>query len=312
MIREFALDPKLLADTIFKERYFYATAFGANSGRYLSQFPIEWKAHVVKHLKEHADLNDNFWNITVEEFLKSLSEEAIARNINQSEKVDWLGMAEAEHHSRPFDGVIAGSNPRNHPAVIKLNELLESNNDLWNQETSKRIRRTPTYLAEAVRPVLQKSKHIVFIDPYFDISKQRYQDAFKIYFDNIWSRASIYETVFVDIIMANKVNFPLNERTNNCKNILPGLLPPGKRVNFRIYSEKRGGQELHNRFILTNIAAIGFQHGLDCCHDNVRDTYDNLHLLSKIERDRLWLDYISRQPMPFEVKRNQTVVGGTS
>ena len=93
-----------------------------------------------------------------------------------------------------------------------------------------------------------------------------------------------------------------------CHTKLTRLIPNGMRVSFVRWSEKDGGQPLHNRYILTELGGVSFQHGLD---DGKKGDTDDVALLDRESYELRWAQYAGDAPA-FDLAEEPFVITGTS
>ena len=92
-----------------------------------------------------------------------------------------------------------------------------------------------------------------------------------------------------------------------CQKRLPRILPRGQEVTICRLSERPGGQELHNRYILTEHGGVAFGTGLD--EKGRAKTTDDLTLLDRNLYRLRWDQYTSDQPAFNRPEGEITVMG---
>lgn len=306
MIHEYALDPSTLGGRFSQMPDFFEEAFNGLSGRHVSEFPRHWDRRVLHAFRNNGGVKGSDEERKLTTFLRRLQERAIRRRDIRLEGASWLDQAQAEHDQRPFHAVMSSSNPLNHQDVIPIASYRQHR--LWPQPKEQDVRRTPRAMARAASPLLRSAKHIVFVDPYFDILQDSYMQSLPAFFTEVWQNNTCQRPQ-VEIITGLKgcwsrgAGQPPQEDIDKfpveCERNLAAVIPASCQVTVRLMKEKRGGQQLHNRYILTNLAGIKFPAGLGCGPRN-RQTEDDLSLISHGSIRRLWGIYTNRMPASFE------------
>ena len=313
MISEYALDPNLLAQRFSEEPYFFNNAFGVE-GRILSQYPSSWKRAVWDAFAASALGRNPLARTKLEALMVKLStSNSVRRGNSHGDIQDWLQRAQREHIDRPFRGILAGGNPADQTEIIPFDVLMEDGgHDLWCGTHSCQPLRQKASLAEAVASLLRCSRHIVFVDPYFAPQQLRFSDSISEFVRVAMDRRSVPDVPRVDIITTetDRHGTPLQGADlasalvflkDKCSERIRPKIAAEIDVYLSVYLEIAGGQEIHERYILTEIAAVKFGKGLDCELNQASTTRDDLVLLSYDVGQSLWEWYVSGQPKPFNV-----------
>lgn len=313
MISEYALDPTLLAQRFAEAPYFFNNAFGVD-GRILSQYPGNWRRAVWDAFAKSALAGNTIARAKLEALMvKLFASSCVKRGNTFSEIQDWLPRTQREHIDRPFRGILAGEDPMGHAATVPIEALWDTgDHELWHGTTSCQPRRQKTPLAAAVAPLLRCAKHIVFVDPYFAPNQNRYIESIPEFIRSAMDKRSVTGAPRVDIVttrtdrnnnplQGDELSSSLDWLKDECTKRIRPQIDPQIDVFLSVFLEKVGGQEIHNRYILTEIAAIQFGRGLDCELDPASTTCDDLTLLSYDTGMSLWEWYVSGQPKPFDV-----------
>lgn len=138
-------------------------------------------------------------------------------------------------------------------------------------------------LNHALTPLLQNASGVTFIDPYFFI-EDRFTEAYKLYFATIAQanhvRSKAERTITIVCAMNTGKNYCVaDEFKNCCEGTLPALLPKGLRLTIHRIKNLPHSQEIHNRYILTDIGGVMLGHGTD---RSVNASHDNISLLDSI------------------------------
>lgn len=318
MIQEYALDPEVLANEFHKDARFFDEAFGSSSIRFISCFPKRWRDEVLAAFRRSPLNDDVLLQKKLTRFVDGAVKKAIKRNHGQLAAGSWLNKAEVEHNREPFHAILTNRNPNNNEKIVELNSIPD--HPCWDAPRSCRPRRSISELAAIAEPLLMRSSDIIFVDPYFDIALDKYRAVFSEYFRCI-ERSIVSTRPRITIITGLKgvwergVREPdgknVNDFIDSCSKELPLILPKRCECTIAIIKEIRGGQQFHNRFILTKNVAIKFGIGLDSLSDNTQ-SYDDIDITVYSKGETLWELYnLQRQPPAFSNVKDPFVVNST-
>ena len=91
---------------------------------------------------------------------------------------------------------------------------------------------------------------------------------------------------------------------SECEKRLPRCVPNGVRLSIRVQSQKTGGEQLHNRYILTDVGGLTFGTGLD---DGPEGETDDVSLMDRPQYELRWSQHAT-EPMAFEVTEVQVEI----
>ncbi|WP_295457255.1 hypothetical protein [uncultured Thiodictyon sp.] len=313
MIKEYAVDPGLLANW---ERFRYLTEnFGISNGRLISRYPKRWVNLVYAALEgvSQGDLSE-MQRKRIEEKLMEIDKKMLVRVCGRDDSGDWLTNSEREHADRPFTAIIGYENPRGHDQVLVYEQLDKETNSLWKSQTEITVERTAEAVSAAVAPLLRISRHVIFIDPYFEPDKDK--------FDNLARTVGAFLKVCLvgrfESCRLDKVWFYTRSQDIpdfECKSRdrLSQVIPAGMVLKVTRCAERTGGQGFHNRYILTDRGradkpdrgGVKFPWGLDEGKPGQKDV---INLLQPIVVEELWSDYCGENPS-FEMAPPFDIVG---
>jgi hypothetical protein len=252
MLHEFAVDPVALSN--WPSFRYITEKFGVSYGRLMSCFPKTWKKMVYEACYGCQPIEKK----RIEERLKHIDDRLLPSNRAYEISRSWLDNAETQQAtSRPFHAIISTENPRSRPDVLITDELNETA-PLWDVPREGRILRNAQALAACVRPLLQASCEVLFIDPYFDPSKHRYRRTLQYFFQALDGNHRIQRIEYH--LDGNRL--AANFFCHSCSS-LSRILPDGRHIRLIRWSQTSGGEALHARYILTDIGGIRVEHGLD-------------------------------------------------
>jgi len=255
MIKEFAIEPSVMATW----RHFQALwdDFGVGRGRLISTFPILWKSRVDELAKTLS---------------KPVQASAISAKIRRDEhkflstgrtyrgEKSWLENAVSHRAADPFDAIIAEMNPGGESLVLVADDL-DKGDALYRVECQGRVQRTAGSLRDCAKALLRWSDEILLVDPHFDPTAPRFQKPLKAFLDERppgrnWKRCELHT-------LRHEESGKQANRMHNFQHYLQRLVPASTTLQVHFWSERPGGQNMHARFLLTELGGIQFDHGLD-------------------------------------------------
>jgi hypothetical protein len=195
----------------------------------------------------------------IEEGLVNIDKLLFKRHSEWRNEVLWLENAEQEHARKPFHAIIAKTNPRSLTYVLEADSLTDAN-PLWKSQRCMIISRSPEAIAGCARTLIQVSKIVKLVDPYFVPSESRYRQTLEAICSCFPPEASGSHFEF---------EIHANDRCESeyfksvCHRHLPLLVPKTFQVHVMQWKEITDGEKLHNRFILTDKGGMSFGAGLD-------------------------------------------------
>lgn len=291
MIYEYAIDPEFLIDLADKSDLCLLLRLYFGWGN-----PCVISGHPAGLLKEvNGIIKKNIENANSDKQIASLQKKKskvtelgnifIQNHTKRYNAAAWSGDFGPEHARHPFHGILASRNFSCNCPHINIDKLRdEITCSIYHHEKGLHVKRQPDKLCDAIKPILQNSSQITFIDPYFFPAESRYYDAYKRYLSVVGSvnhiRSESSRNIY--IICSGKKegkNYsPPQEFKQICIDYLNDIVPSG--LKLIVYRVKDRQQELHNRYILTDIGGISFGHGTDCSRD-IQDSEDDIFLLDK-------------------------------
>jgi len=237
----------------------------------------------------------------------------------------WLDRAEKEHSERPFHAIVARRNPRENGHVIAAEIVLSKGHPYWAVPNHPPVIRSAAKLVAAVAPMLRTCRHIVFIDPYFDPTKQRFMKPMAAFLQEIWVNRYGAENPRVEIHTSIDRIFTEHEQGQNrksdeqrrgcthlvyeMKRRLAMIIPRGKEVHVTIWRQREHGQKLHNRYILSEFCGIAFGTGLDQNDDSTATETDDLHMMDAAKLETRWKEYLGNHPLFDKVTPSFAITG---
>jgi len=257
MIYEYAFEPALFCN--WDNCRYLSALIGFTKGRVISRFPSKWPDIVLKSIPPACSpINRK----RIEERLTQLKPFMINSNrVYDSLMDDWMQHACRAHNLLPFKAIIASSNPTQNSDILTLTDI-ENNVAKWDIEHSVVSMRDSDEIAKSINLMLLICKKIIIVEPFF-------KPAVKVFRDTVVNIINIIQSderrcgLIQEIHILKKTDPNENDYQLKCENHLKKHLKEGTSIHFLCCSEIPGGQEFHNRFILTDNMGINLGQGLD-------------------------------------------------
>lgn len=260
MFYEYAVDPAILTNTSNVQAFF--ESFKNRPYRLISDAPKKWIQDAflaINHLPH--DQCPPVMKKTLKENLKKLSQNSLCSNRsvdNWNRTKSWLDFATIEHEKHPFSAILGIESVSESVPVYSFSKLFIVAPPCWENVGQQHIKRDATIMVEALLPLLKVSKQLLLVDPHFSLiqpSWERYKPLLK----ELVQRASEFnfgKGIFkIEIHTSDKRGGVQQELDAKVKS----WLPEGMTVCCSQWPEN----QMHDRFILTDVGGVSFGHGLD-------------------------------------------------
>lgn len=323
MIKEYALDPELLNN--WKDFRFFTNFFSLENGRAISGYPTpeEWKNLVRENFRKLKTPTMEGAKMVV-----ALDKLTVIHSRDKgkwNDKLGWLDNVIEEDKRKPFQAIILNENINDikHPKLILGNEVICSQlvpdssgiKTLFNTSRSVIVNRKAREMALCIKDLLQNSKQFIFIDPYFlaQPTDVDHPTAGRRN-ERIIKRHTRPLKEFLELISDNNKDNSLpvtrlqyhaknddkcvddNTFILNSKKVLPSIIPK-ELINLQLM--RWDNENLHNRYILTDIGGVMFGTGLDDNEEGNSESTDTdvVTLLDESTRSQLWRQFVSKAPL---------------
>lgn len=300
MIREFALEPRLVGTWTEDQARYYRSQFSMGGGRVVSRWPAQWRNDVLRAFDESENAGSTRRRKQLNLFLRRLKRRMIDRPDSErtSERTaGWLASALREHERCPFRAILAVSNPRGHSDVLLHHDI--DDHPLWQVTRGIVVDRRAEAMADAIASTLRLSKRIVLVDPYFRPKRSENLEVLESFCERMSRGRPGLPPEQLTIL----TDFSRNRGTHEyfrdaCKQKLPRRVPDGLRVVVRRLERKEGHDEMHNRYVLTELCGIQFGVGLATGGPGATD---DTTLLSERQYRHRWKQYAQEPPSDFDL-----------
>lgn len=275
--KEYAIEPSLFANYHLGDAIL--TGIGIEHGRIVGGLPRRWEREVRRATVGQREIQRR----RVEQRLVELRDAINPRRCDWNGERTWKEQAFEVHATEPFDCILLDG-PDAHQSAADASLGL-GGIACWDTTRGLRIPRTAASLAIAVKPMLCQARTVILVDAYFNPSGQLQQSK--------WLRPlqALAATLASDGRLARFEVHALNPREQrrqwdaglfaaNCRADLGAALPQGLSIDAHLWRERNGGEQFHERLIVTDIGGIVLDPGIDDGADG--ETYQ-LRLISKLE-----------------------------
>jgi hypothetical protein len=286
MIFEYAIEPSaVVAWGKNRSDYrFFFDKFGLGTSRMMAEFPKfkNWR----RQFKKAALQADDHELQRITAIFQVVKEQLVRRKEGIYDgSLSWLENAEEEDKRAAFHAIIALENPRRSVRVLTSQEL--DNHVLWQLDEQVFCPRIAAEMANLVKGLISNASELHFIDPHFGPENLRHRNPLRAFLEIASSRQGrppYYRIFFHTSEKSNRTFFQ-----DTCQEELPPLIPEGMRITLRRWKERKGGKELHERLILTDIGGVFVDPGLD---EGKPGKEFKAKLLKRNAYEKAWYDYI--------------------
>jgi len=285
MLKEYAVDPDCLSD--WQTFRYLIENFGVPQGRLIAAFPSKWLKIVYGACSSFSFQQKQKLQLELNR-IKKCGFSRTSRPYDGN--LEWLENALTQHNNNPFHAIISERNDINHQ-VLAASEITEID-PLWGIQRTMVVPRNAESMAAAVCTLLAASKHIVLIDPHFGPENIRHRRPLQAF---LQAAAQNRSGRMPEIEVHTQIKSSKEFFRDECQNKLTQLIPTDLTVRFVRWTVKPDGQPLHNRYILTDLGGVSFQHGLDDDQNRAGAT-DDIALLDRDSYEQRWDEYVGENP----------------
>lgn len=302
MIHSFALEPQLVATWGRRQDFrFIRDKFGLGTPRVLLELPgfNKWKRKVYEAARELALSQEDMKRI--EELFRLFGEHKYRRvDVVYDGLLSWLENAEREYGRRPFAGILATQNPRNHAAVLVADQL-GAGGTPWACELGTSPARTAEALALALSAMVTNCRQLHLVDPHFGPENARHRKVLEALMAVVSDNGLALDVIRVHCSEKSALSFFEQEAAR-----IAARVPRGVSIEFVRWRQREGGERLHNRYVLTDVGGVSLGVGLDA--GDAGET-DDLLLLPRVQYALRWAQYVEEDGAFDCADRPRTIAG---
>lgn len=289
MIFEYAVSPNLFSN---KEGIkFLRQSFGIDEGRLISEIPKKkWKQIVLQKINDSE--NPPVMKKSLKEATRKIFKSGVLYKRDTLPKEifsQWLDYAIIVHGERAFRAIIIDpteSCSQSNSFVLSADlELFDST--LWKNPKDIIVERNAKTMINTIKPLIDCSGEILLIDRNFRPNVLRFRNVLFEIIDIVLKRKY---SPFVKKISYHVGDQYSETLKKDCERYIKNELPSGFKVEITIWPK----EELHDRFILTNIGGVSFGQGLDEFHGHGPKDI-RISLLSSLTYQNLWKKFKTKE-----------------
>lgn len=259
MLSEYAVEPAAIGSDwrTFKD---LIDRFRADKGRLISRLPAKWERKVIQAAREAGVPDVRMTDIV--ERLRDSKHKVVDFNRTYDHEADWIDNALREHADQPFRAIICDADRAACSEAMEPDDCSDAH-ALFRTTTSCDVTRTAEEIAEALHTITAVSKEVDIVDPYFDLrpTKGNY----------LATLVSLLGRLARDPGQSKAIRIHFRDHdTRPSAEVLArdgsaqvrGLLPPGYRIELYAWSQRQGGEDFHDRYVLTDLGGIMIGAGL--------------------------------------------------
>ena len=209
------------------------------------------------------------------------------------------------HQGEAFHAILSRGPDQGCEAVITPEVTRDLRNPRWYLPTIHVTSKTAEAIADAVAPLLRLANRIILVDPYFEAKDEKYGEGLRALLKRAMnSRAK--ERAFPRIMVISGVAHRqagressaisreqqhLNEAKKRCGEALMKLgayVPKGMSVTFQCVAAFSNGDEVHNRYLLTDVGGASLPYGT---HPTGEQVFDDITPLFEGQYRARWRQY---------------------
>lgn len=267
MFEEFAVDPALVTEwEFFKE---LRDKFGVFEGRFIADYPHkEWKKAVSELLEKRAHGPNPVRNsATIVEWLRSPGGSRDLRIARRKRLYrcceSWL--ANAEQQSESFHAILSAKQTTAENGICMQETTSLAGEPLFRIECQPRVRRIPEQILAVAKPLLRMAKRVKWIDRFLAAFDEDGRLRCKLQ-----TVVAFLDWLGKDNIAISQLELHLEEPSRGSRDVLAqeiqsrvqGHLTSTTKLSIHWWAASEG-ENIHPRFLLTDIGGLQFDHGTD-------------------------------------------------
>lgn len=258
MYYEYAVDPDSLAGN-WKDTRNLLEKFGFDQGRLISRFPGKWtkKAYNCLRIQELRDVERKVLETALEQIK---NQGIIPSNRTYNSDSNWLTNAVQQHNKLPFHAIIELTGKQESDYIVHVEDV-SNNHPLFNVQKMRYVPRVAAEFVKAVDLLLRTQKKYMFVDPFFDISKERYRNSLKMFLKSIHELGNPESEIQIHFDLEKDEVSKLAHQKQTAKQYSHEYIPDGMTIILYPWTDTVEGELFHARFLLTEKAGVIFEAG---------------------------------------------------
>lgn len=277
MLSEYAVEPAAIGTDWNTFRYLIEK-FGVDKGRLISRFPNKWERKVIQAAKDAGVSEVKLASVV--ERLHHAKHKVVDFNRTYDHEKSWVDNVIREHGHRPFRAVVCGEGAVTCAETLAPDDCFDEN-AFFHAPISRDIARTSDDIADALLLIALVASEIDIVDPYFDLRPARgnYTGPLTSLLGKLAVAAPTPKVIKVHF-RSHDSRPPPNILAQNAPALTNGILPQGYSLELYEWAEVPGGEDLHDRFFLTDVGGLMVGAGLAAAGPRETATFtllDNTH-----------------------------------
>lgn len=227
-----------------------------------------WYENINKFIEAYDDFNKD----EMEGVLKHLHDrQRIVHVQNQlcdnNDEECWISQAIKINQIRAFEIILATQQHSNTKSLDEIDR--KTLKDAFQNKGSIVLPQTKENMQKLLMPILAYAEIAKVCDPYFNLSKERYEDALDIVCQMLGNHHGTRETAIIEIHTSAKTLLDKNSMLdwslsdNWSRKIRNFQKLYGHQIVTHVWEDKRGNDEWHDRWLITNQCGITLGKGSD-------------------------------------------------
>lgn len=289
MIYEYAVDPSLLTSWVIAKDVGLAPQFGLDHRRVVADFPSNWDGLVTGTLLEKFGWDDGDPDYLDArgrlDALLAFMRPRVDRG-QVAAREPWVVQAVEADGIEPFHAILTCDAIPGNDAVITPAVVQNLRNQRWYLPTIDVTTKTAEALATQLAPFLRAASKIVLVDPYFRAEKAGYPEVLGMLVHRaldlrspgrprpeitVMTGVGDREQPAAGIPLEEQLRRVADDRCRKAKQHLGAHLPKGIAVKFVCIAQFEGGDQVHNRFLLTDVGGAIIPYGAQELGERVFD-----------------------------------------
>jgi hypothetical protein len=300
MIYEYAVDPSFFNSE--GNACFILENFGRDHGRLISEIKKDHWISLVRDTIRNSN-NKPIARQTLKEALKILvkNKRALYCRQRRVEDSNWRTLTEKEHKKWPFRGILVEQYEGTNDHFL-IRDINLSNKEKWLAPSSVTVEREPQEMVNAVSPMLENSREVMLVDRNFRLENSsgsfigKYKNVLMCFLKFLANKQygpSVNKLFYhLGINGIEEISNPaIRNMENSCIRHLKNDIPSGIKLEIAIWP----WNQLHDRFLLTELGGIDFGIGLDEFTGSNERTV-RLKRISKDDHAQEWSKFKNKQP----------------
>lgn len=254
MHSEYAVEPAAIGADWNTFR-FLIEKFGFDKGRLISRLPHKWEKKVLAAAKD-AGISDIKMASMIERLKNSKKIRVVDFGRAYDPETTWIDNAIREHATRPFRAIICTNKP------VGCGEALTSvdcdeENALIEAPISRDVARVADAISDALFGLVAPATEIDIVDPFFDLrpAEGDFMGPLATLLAKLSGAGFRGKTIRVHF-RTHDTRPPDNLVVRDAPRLTGGMIPYGYKLQLFEWAEIAGGEDFHDRFVLTNAGGL--------------------------------------------------------